>query len=550
IKHIRDKLEKKELNTPAELIKTDIDTLKTQLVNSDRLAKTDKEISAAAQWLIDNVEGINTVLTGTPIQEQSKRIESLEEKQTAWIKEGVTLHFGSETKYVKCFFCDSEIKNANELLKHFSDEVVRTINSVDTYLKQIESHTSNLSKVDSPTKSQTASVNILRSIFDTLTPILREKRNAVSIKKEAVVFDIDSLNALTTINAVDATATAYTIEAHYVAEQYFVYEQACKKFEIAQKAKDDIEEEIKMLDGQVRTLKQKAKNTHESSSALNALFKVVFPYRKIEITDNDDGTGYVLKRDGLHCSFSSLSEGEKNFIALTYFIYSINDAQNKLPDDGVVLIDDPVSSLDKQSIFQIFSILVNEIKKHNGRQYFILTHNLDFLGHLKECFNKAIGADKVRLFGLSATDSGCVIEGIHPLLRDHRSDYYYVFSVLFKFKESCSLEDSYLIVNLLRRWLETFLEFKFSTSGDLQSTLESAYLEARKATEKWATPFSANHLEMYRFINHGSHGFPDTESTDDSILTNAQTRIQETFQLIKILDPLHYKKLESIANKI
>jgi wobble nucleotide-excising tRNase len=256
----------------------------------------------------------------------------------------------------------------------------------------------------------------------------------------------------------------------------------------------------------------------------------------------------MLKRDDLDCAFSSLSEGEKNFIALAYFIYSINDVQNELSDDGIVVIDDPVSSLDKQSIFQIFSIIVNEIKKHNTRQYFILTHNLDFLGHLKEHLKKGISNKSYCLFSFGTNTSGCVIENIHPLLRDHRSDYYYVFSVLNGFKDKCDIADSHLVVNLLRRWLETFLEFKFSTSGDFQSTLDVAYAEAHKITEKWTTPFDANYLEMYRFVNHGSHGYSDMESVDDSILNNAHLKIQEAFNLVKILDTLHYKKLVTINN--
>ena len=406
-----------------------------------------------------------------------------------------------------------------------------------------------MAKLESATSEQTANANKLRSIFDIVVPILREKRNAISSKKNPVSVDLTELQPLTVIGESGATSTAYTIETHYVAEQYQAYQQACAAFKTATDTKNALEKEVNELDEKVRTLKQKAKNTHESATALNTLFKVVFPYRKIEITDSDDGTGYVLKRDGTHCSFNSLSEGEKNFIALAYFIYSINDAQNKIPDDGVVIIDDPVSSLDKQAIFQIFSIIVNEIKKNASRQYFILTHNLDFLGHLKEVFRKKIDSGDIRLMSLSATNDGCVIGDIDSLLKDHRSDYYYVFSVLYGFKDTCSLEDSYLVVNLLRRWLETFLEFKFSTSGDLQSTLESAYIEAKKITEKWTTPFSGDHLAMYRFINHGSHGFPDTESIDESVLTSANIRIQEALALVKILDPMHYKKLECLANK-
>jgi hypothetical protein len=61
------------------------------------------------------------------------------------------------------------------------------------------------------------------------------------------------------------------------------------------------------------------------------------------------------------------------------------------------------------------------------------------------------------------------------------------------------------------------------------------------------TPFNANHLEMYRFISHGSHGFSDTKSTDESVLTNAHVRIQEALRLIEIIDPMHYKKLEELV---
>jgi hypothetical protein len=73
-----------------------------------------------------------------------------------------------------------------------------------------------------------------------------------------------------------------------------------------------------------------------------------------------------------------------------------------------------------------------------------------------------------------------------------------------------------------------------------------AYNEASIITQKWNSPFNADPLVMYRFINHGSHGFPDTESTDESILNDANIRIQEAFQLVKLLDPMHSKKLEGL----
>lgn len=546
-KNIEDRIKNGELSDHTILIRSDIDALKIQLVNNDRIVNNSKITSNAAQWLLDNTDKINTVLDSTPTQEISDRIKSLPENKLAWVKQGVSLHFSGTETHDKCLFCNSNITNTYELLKHFSQEVVESINSIDLFLKQIESHTSELAKLESPTSTQTSNANKLRSLFDIIVPVLREKRNAISDKKKLIEIHTNELNLIINTIESDATPTAYAIETHFVAEQFKTYEQALIDLKSETEKKEKLQKEVHGLEEKVRDLKQKAKNIHESANALNTLFKVVFPYRKIEITDNDDGTGYILKRDGNTCSFSSLSEGEKNFIALAYFIYSINDAQNKLADDGIVVIDDPVSSLDKQAIFQIFSIVANEMKKNPTRQYFILTHNLDFLGHLKEFYNKAISENRVRLMCVSATDNGCLIEDINPLLRDHRSDYYYVFTVIYAFKDKCDIKDSYLIVNLLRRWLETFLEFKFSSHGDLQSTLESAYILAKNETEKWTTPFNADHLTMYRFINHGSHGFPDTESTDESILTNANIRIQEALQLVKILDSMHYKKLEALT---
>ena len=535
-----------KINAHADLIRADVDSLKSQLMNTERSAKNDSEISDAAKWLISNIVGLNQLLEAQPIQVHSKRIDDLNETQTNWVKQGVSIHFNLEKPLTKCLFCSSDIANTEELVKHFSNEVVSAINSIDDYLKKIENYTTSFARLDSLSASQQKSIESIRAIFDALAVLLKEKRISISVSKVAYILDTAKLTPLTSLSSIDATSIAYAIEAHFVAQQYEEYVRARDVFNKAVERKTVLTNEITSLDEQVRVLKQKVKNTIEPAQALNRLFKVVFPYRRIEITDADDGKGYALKRDGTNCAFSSLSEGEKNFIALAYFIYSINDTQNKLPDDGVVVIDDPVSSLDKQSIFQIFSIITNEIKNHFTRQYIILTHNLDFLGHLKEHYRKRIVDNKVHLYGFEATDGGCVIKPMHPLLKDHRSDYYYVFSVLAKHKDSCDLADAHLVVNLLRRWLETFLEFKFSKSDDLRGVIEEAYRSAAELTQKQSIPFNANPLEMYRFINHGSHGFTDPETTDESILNGAHVRIQEAFELVSILDPLHYKKLQGL----
>jgi wobble nucleotide-excising tRNase len=82
-----------------------------------------------------------------------------------------------------------------------------------------------------------------------------------------------------------------------------------------------------------------------------------------------------------------LSEGERNFIGFLYFYHlvkgSLND--NDLGKDKVVVIDDPVSSMDS-TVLHIVGMLVREItdsclfgKPTRGiQQVFVLTHNVHF----------------------------------------------------------------------------------------------------------------------------------------------------------------------------
>ena len=100
----------------------------------------------------------------------------------------------------------------------------------------------------------------------------------------------------------------------------------------------------------------------------------------------------VVRPDGSPAK--ELSEGERNFIAFLYFYYLVHGAwkRDDLTKGKIVVIDDPVSSLDSSVMFIVGSLVRGLIedcfcdgKKHNIKQIFILTHNPYF--H-KEISNK------------------------------------------------------------------------------------------------------------------------------------------------------------------
>ena len=99
----------------------------------------------------------------------------------------------------------------------------------------------------------------------------------------------------------------------------------------------------------------------------------------------------VIRPDGTVAE--KLSEGERNFIAFLYYYHLVKGSLNsEAVKDKIVVIDDPVSSMDSGALF-IVSALVREMievcynntdyrsNKVDGdyiKQVFILTHNVYF----------------------------------------------------------------------------------------------------------------------------------------------------------------------------
>jgi len=100
--------------------------------------------------------------------------------------------------------------------------------------------------------------------------------------------------------------------------------------------------------------------------------------------DDSENSYQFIREDGTP-AYESLSEGERNFVTFLYFMYSLKGNRDECGhnDDKVVIIDDPVSSLDTDVLFLVSSLLrdlFKDIYNGNGtiKQLFILSHNSYF----------------------------------------------------------------------------------------------------------------------------------------------------------------------------
>lgn len=541
----------KQGSTVGIFIQTDEELQKLQAELSN-LAEKKREYQILKKWndwIFEKLEKINWSLEFKPTYEQSKRISTFESdsSEERWIRDGVKIHnlTDEDDHITTCIFCNSTIENRNELLRHFSDDIIKLSTDLDLLYSKI---TTALSEILSCETFYTNEKDDLENFFQSLHKKVIQKKKDKSKSVSSVSFN----NLFIEEESFDVESTAWSIEIDYTARKYEQYQAKKVEFETCKDEHKRQQDKIQKIEDELKELKKAAKNIKIPAARINKLLEATFPYKKIKLDDSDDEIGYVLKRNDVKCNLDSLSEGERNFIALAYFLLSINDENKKLDKQAVIIIDDPVSSLDSDSLFQVYAILLGEIERHKDRQYFILTHNLDFFGHLLQNYKKANGLikdDLVNFYQVKSEENGSVINELSDVLKNYRSDYQYVISKLEEIKDSQSIDDSILAANLLRRALETFLFFKYGC-GDFKSKLEKMYAKCKELKISKADPARKEDIEqeiiqdkeaMYRFVNHGSHEFLGFEKYDISVLQGSKQRIANFLDVIKTIDNDHYK---------
>ncbi|MFB2593863.1 AAA family ATPase [Paracoccus sp. p4-l81] len=225
------------------------------------------------------------------------------------------------------------------------------------------------------------------------------------------------------------------------------------------------------LTTQAEDLRQKIRSHGPAATAINALVAAYLGHRELTLRATDDG--YQLLRHGQSIT-GPPSEGEKTAIAMSYFLSSLK-ADNRKLENTIMVIDDPVSSLDSRALNYACALILKTLAK--ARQLVVLTHNLACMNEFrKACSYRARETDNDRkpktptaalLFIEVATqpETGKRSARLVPmpaLLRNHDSEYHFLFDRLNRFsRPDAGLDgDLYLMPNIMRRVLEVFLAFK------------------------------------------------------------------------------------------
>jgi len=188
------------------------------------------------------------------------------------------------------------------------------------------------------------------------------------------------------------------------------------------------------------------------------------PITNTDLWDTDKIV-FEVQRDGKKAYH--LSEGEKSLIAFCYFIAKLEDIETK-GVKPVIWIDDPISSLDGNHIFFIYSLIKSEIyDKKDFIQLFISTHNLNFLKYLKRLPSKRDkDNDAVKYFLVERSDNFSTILEMPKYLQEHVTEFNHLFKSIYECAHIKSVNDSnytlfYNFGNNARKFLEIYLYYKY-----------------------------------------------------------------------------------------
>jgi len=359
------------------------------------------------------------ILTTKIVGKEDLPIASLVTKlgNSDWIKQGVGFLEQTENQCPFCqqpisatlqdeiesVFDDSYQQKISELAAYQSN-YAQTIASIIDKLKEVikleipildftelkshirlleEAYKNNLTSIDQKVKSPSSEV--------VLSPLSNDFKKAQSII-ESYRTTIQNNNA--TANNIKTEKATLKSEIWWFIAEELSPELTTYKTELSglKSGKKSIEDQItqrttdkRSLEGKIKEKEADITSVIHTKNEINKILKS-FGFTNFSISEADSEDGYykIIRQNGADAK-ETLSEGEYTFITFLYFYQLLKGSINEtgLTTDKVIVIDDPISSLDSNVLF-IVSNLIKEVvadcrnQTNAIKQIFILTHNIYF----------------------------------------------------------------------------------------------------------------------------------------------------------------------------
>lgn len=571
-RHLKPNIDKLIFPLPPQIDQTTFDALRLRASNSDTKPNVEpinfKPVSLNVLLL-----NINELLQRKV--PSAGLIQALLDNKTVsdWVEAGQHLH----SPGVSCAFCGGKLTDERiaQIQSHFSKDLVTLKQDIRTVLEEIEKarpscrmadygETKFYSDLHPRWKTGYDKVATEHKIFDEnldkAASILKEKLDNPFLPDSSLDF-IDNQkafqDAINEFNSlIDDTNTrtarfgAMKTEAIENLKDYYTLEYAIQNNHFGVTAdiaalNADVQKQqsiIAALEPEILDLQRQLSDSIKGSETINDILIQFFGKDDIRIVVTPEDT-FALMRGTERAK--NLSEGEKTAIAFAYFVTKLSENSNVLADT-LVYIDDPISSLDSHHLFNIYAFIRSTFYRFDAaanpkhqllcKQLFISTHNFEFFYLIHDWFKKA-KEDDFEVFMIERTASGpspkSTIKACGEELTKYNSEYLYLFNTVKNYKNTPSTDADIIfnLGNILRRFVEGYLHFKFLTHTNIEQHL----------TELIVNPVD---LERARkFMHFHSHTLSRAGARHVADMTEAKAVVDIVLDAIAAQDPLHFNAL-------
>lgn len=220
-------------------------------------------------------------------------------------------------------------------------------------------------------------------------------------------------------------------------------------------------------------------------------------------------------------------------------------------DKTIVYIDDPISSLDSNHIFQVNAILKDfffnndnddNLWKLKCKQLFISTHNFDFFSLLKELPTSKNSLQKFFYQVRRINKDEAILEKLPKSLQLYSSEYHFLFEKLYNFNKSDNKGDYPTLMgipNAMRRFVELYTYSRLP--GNSSSTVDL------RANELWGIERSKRILKVLHYFSHSNS--IDRIMRNSDLICDIENAAADLIVVLKDNDKKHYEELKKSLKK-
>jgi len=229
-----------------------------------------------------------------------------------------------------------------------------------------------------------------------------------------------------------------------------------------------------------------------------------------------------------------------------YELFADNKQQSVKPEIELIIVDDPISSMDDSNKFYILELMKNLLELSN-QQIFVLTHSWEDYCNLS--YGRKAWEDKTDKNGVEIKSKYATFEirksnGKSELIKSKNNDkpYKYLFKEIYKFSQKNEGQattecEIFHYPNVIRRVFEEWYSFKIGEDLNLTSAQLGRLANDFKITNDKSKTELGVLLKVCNILSHSINGSKNPQEIHQSA--------KYLMQIIKDNDPLHYERMKN-----